>query len=98
MIINDSNESVTCRICGEQCKRIYGKHLKFSHNDMTTNEYKSIYPGAPIMALSDKSNTSKNSGKHMKEEKYKKIILNNEDKHRNLITKKLHAIQLPEEN
>lgn len=31
-------------------------------------------------------------------EPFKKIILNNEDKHRSLITKKLHAIQLPEEN
>lgn len=74
MEIYDNNETVTCRICGEQCKRIYGKHLKFSHNNMTTDEYKKLYPGAPIMALSDKSNTAKNSGKHMKTEKYKKIF------------------------
>lgn len=73
-MINDNNETVTCRICGEQCKRIYGKHLKFAHNDISTNEYKSMYPGAPIMALSDKGNTSKNSGKHMKDEKYKKMF------------------------
>ena len=74
MKINDNNETVTCRICGEQCKRIYGKHLKFSHNDMTTMEYKKIFPGAPIMALSDVGKTTINSGKHMKEERYKKMF------------------------
>lgn len=74
MEIKDTKESVTCRICGEQCKRIYGKHLKFSHNNMTTDEYKKIYPGAPIMALSDKEKTTLNSGKHMKTEKYKKMF------------------------
>jgi len=41
---------------------------------MTTDEYKKIYPGAPIMALSDKEKTSTNSGKHMKDDKYKKIF------------------------
>jgi very-short-patch-repair endonuclease len=71
MEINDNLETVTCRICGEQCKRIYGKHLKFAHNDMTTQQYKDLYPGAPIMALSDKEKTTINGGKHMKLEKYK---------------------------
>lgn len=74
MKINDNKETVTCRICGEQCKRIYGKHLKFKHNNMTTNEYKNIYPDAPIMALSDKEKTTINSGKHMKDDKYKKMF------------------------
>jgi hypothetical protein len=74
MIINDNKETVTCRICGEQCKRIYGKHLKFAHNNMTTKEYKELYEGAPIMALSDKAKTTINGGKHMKKEKYKKMF------------------------
>jgi hypothetical protein len=74
MKIDDNIETVTCRICGDQCKRIYGKHLKFKHNNMTTNEYKEKFPGAPIMALSDINNTTKNSGKHMKQEKYKKMF------------------------
>lgn len=74
MEINDNKDAVTCRICGEQCKRIYGKHLKFKHNNMTTNEYKNIYPDAPIMALSDKEKTTINSGKHMKDDKYKKMF------------------------
>jgi very-short-patch-repair endonuclease len=71
IIIKDNNDSVTCRLCGEQCKRIYGKHLKFKHNNMSTDEYKKLFPGASIMALSDKEKTSKNSGLHMKDEKYK---------------------------
>ena len=57
MEINDNNEAVTCRICGDQCKRIYGKHLKFAHNNMTTVEYKNLFPGAPIMALCDREKT-----------------------------------------
>jgi len=57
--INDNTDTVTCRICGEQCKRIYGKHLKFKHYNMTTKEYKKMFIGAPIMALSDKKNTTK---------------------------------------
>lgn len=41
---------------------------------MKTDEYKSLYPDAPIMALSDKEKTTLNSGKHMKQEKYKKMF------------------------
>lgn len=74
MVINDNSETITCRICGEQCKRIYGKHLKFKHNNMTTEEYKNMFLHAPITALADKLNTTKNSGKHMKTEKYRKLF------------------------
>jgi hypothetical protein len=73
MVVNDNYEAVTCRICGELCKRIYGKHLKFAHNNMTTEEYKRLYPGSPIAALSDKISTSKNSGQFMKQDKYRKM-------------------------
>jgi hypothetical protein len=38
MKIDDNLETVTCRICGEQCRRIYGKHLKFKHNNMKTED------------------------------------------------------------
>jgi hypothetical protein len=41
---------------------------------MTTKEYKKMFPDAPIMTLSDKIKTSENSGKHMKDEKYKKMF------------------------
>jgi hypothetical protein len=72
--IIDNNELVTCRICGEKCKRIYGKHLKFKHGNITTKEYKKMFPDAPIMANEDLKSTSKNSGKHMKSEVYKKMF------------------------
>lgn len=72
--IKDTEKSVTCRLCGDQCKRIYGKHLKFKHNDISTKEYKNMFPGAPLQSKSDEIKTAKNSGKHMKNEKYKKMF------------------------
>lgn len=74
IIINDNTETITCRLCGEQCKRIYGRHLKHSHNNMTTDEYKTLFPGASITSLKDKGKTSINSGKHMKMKKYKQMF------------------------
>lgn len=74
MNINDNEITVTCRLCGEQVKRVYGKHLKFKHDNISTKEYKKMFPGAPIMAKSDLEKTSKNSGNHMKTEKYKQMF------------------------
>lgn len=65
-------EYVECRICGFKSKRIYGRHLK-SHG-ITSEEYKNLYPDAPLYAECDGKNTSINSGKHMKTEKYKKMF------------------------
>lgn len=65
-------EYVECRICGFKSKRIYGRHLK-SHG-ITSEEYKKLYPDAPLYAECDGKNTAKNSGKHMKTEKYKRIF------------------------
>ena len=73
IIITDNEEMVTCRICGINKKRIYGAHLKNEHK-ITSDEYKSMFPGAPLMAKSDLKNTTINSGKHMKEEKYKTMF------------------------
>lgn len=73
-IINDNEETVTCRLCGEQCKRIYGVHMKNKHKGITTDDYRKMFPGAPITSPLDKVSTSKNSGKHMKDEKYKKLF------------------------
>lgn len=68
------DDYVICKICGEKVKRIYGAHLK-KHN-MTSKEYKNKYPGELLTSIIDKKNTSKNSGLHMKTEKYKKIFSN----------------------
>jgi hypothetical protein len=63
---------VICQICGKVSSRIYGQHLK-SHG-LTSEEYKKKFPGAPVKSEADAKNTSKNSGQHMKQEKYKKMF------------------------
>lgn len=70
--INDNYETVTCRICYEQCGRVYGAHLR--KHGISSKEYKEKFPNAPLTPPKDKKNTSKNSGKHMKTEKYKKMF------------------------
>jgi hypothetical protein len=65
-------ELITCKICGKQSTRIYGRHLK-SHG-LTSKEYLKLYPGASLYTKSDNKQTTKNSGKHMKQEKYKKMF------------------------
>ena len=72
--INDNNETVTCRLCGQQVKRVYGKHLQFFHGGIKSEEYKEMFSGAPLMAKADLTNTIKNAGQHMKDEKYKKMF------------------------
>ena len=63
---------ITCKICGKQSTRIYGRHLK--HHGITSEEYQKLYPGEPLYSVSDNKKTTVNSGKHMKEEKYKKMF------------------------
>jgi len=69
---NEKNDLITCKVCGFQSKRIYGRHLK-SHG-MTSDDYKKMYPGEPLYTESDMKNVMINSGKHMKTEKYKKMF------------------------
>jgi len=68
----ENDNLITCKICGFKSQRIYGRHLK-SHG-LTSDDYKKKYPGEPLYSEIDAKNTSKNSGKHMKEEKYKKMF------------------------
>lgn len=72
--INDNEETVTCRICGENHRRLYGKHFQYKHPGMTAKEYRKMFPGAPITVPDDMRNTTKNGGKHMKKEKYRKMF------------------------
>lgn len=69
---NEKNDLITCKVCGFQSKRIYGRHLK-SHG-MTSDDYKKLYPGEPLYTETDIKNVMVNSGKHMKTEKYKKMF------------------------
>ncbi len=72
IIINDNNETITSRIDGTQRKRIFGRYLK--RIGLTSDEYKILFPGAPLMCKKDLENLKINSGKHMKEDKYKKMF------------------------
>lgn len=63
---------VTCKICGKQSKRIYGRHL--SSHGLTSEQYLEKYPNSKLYCDSDYEKTTKNSGKHMKEDKYKKMF------------------------
>ena len=69
--IDDNYNTVTSRIDGSMRKRIYGRYL--TRLGITTAEYVFLFPCAPIAASSDVFNTSKNSGNHMKLDKYKKM-------------------------
>ena len=73
IIIKDTDEKITCRICGAVMKNIAGKHIQVKHN-ISCDEYKKMYPGAPTQSNEYKKATSKNSGQHMKQEKYKKMF------------------------
>ncbi len=72
--INDNEQTITCRICGENHRRLYGNHFKYSHDGLTATEYRKMFPGAPITVPDDMKNTTKNGGKHMQTEKYKKMF------------------------
>jgi hypothetical protein len=69
---NKESDFITCKICGFESQRIYGRHLK-SHG-LTSDDYKKMYPGEPLYSENDNKKTSINSGKHMKTEKYKKLF------------------------
>jgi hypothetical protein len=71
--ILDTDELVTCRICGERKSRLYGHHFKNVHN-ITSDEYRKMFPDAPIMSNIDLKKTTINGGKHMQDEKYKKMF------------------------
>ena len=72
IIIEDTDEYITSRIDGSKRKRIYGRYLQSI--GLTSEEYKILFPDAPLMSGDDNRSTSKNSGKHMKDEYYKKLF------------------------
>lgn len=59
---------------GYATPRIYGKWFKAMHPERTLEEYKSEFPNAPLYCSSDKEATTINGGKHMKDEKYRKMF------------------------
>ncbi len=63
---------IICQLCKQKVKRIYGKHLNVYHKGVTSKEYKEKFPEFPLTTSKDKFNTSKNSGKFMKEDRWRK--------------------------
>lgn len=64
---------VVCKWCGMNVKRIYGIHIKNHHIGKTVLEYKKEFPTALLTCKIDKDATSKNSGLHMKLDKYRQM-------------------------
>ena len=65
---------IICKWCGQKVTRIYGQHIKFSHPNKSIEDYKQEFPDFSIYTASDIKNVTINSGKHMKEEKYRKMF------------------------
>jgi len=72
--IVDNDELITCRICGHQGSRLYGKHFNYAHNGLSSKEYNILFSNAPTKTVKDNKSTTKNGGKHMKTEKYKNMF------------------------
>jgi negative regulator of genetic competence, sporulation and motility len=71
--INDTEDKITCRICGLIMKNIAGKHIQVKHG-ISCDEYKKMFPNAPVQSKNYTKATTKNSGQHMKEKKYKDMF------------------------
>lgn len=70
----EKKETIVCKWCGMNVVRIFGGHINNYHPGKTIEEYRLDFPGYPISTESDRINMSKNSGKHMKEEKYRQMF------------------------
>lgn len=71
--------TVACMICGERHKRITRTHLK--KHDMTTDQYKAIFPDAPIVSeeLSYKlGEYGRSDDCHNRKEEYRKMVGDNQ--------------------
>lgn len=70
----EGTDYIICKWCNHRVKRIYGTHIKTHHKDKTINDYRIEFPEGLVACLSDKKNTSKNSGIHMKDERYRTLM------------------------
>jgi hypothetical protein len=70
--IDDNFDTVTSRIDGTQRLRIYGRYLKSM--GLNSDDYKTLFPDAPLYAEKDAKNTNINKGEHMKKPEYKKMF------------------------
>lgn len=68
-VFEDSIEGldfVTCMICGEKGKRLYGKHFNEKHNGLKKLDYQKIFPGAKVACDKDNEKLNNTRGKWMR--------------------------------
>ena len=80
--------------------RIYGKWMKVMHPGKTTKDYLSEFPESPLCCERDRSSTTKNSGKHMKDPKYRKLVSdamkgNKNPNHKSRVSKEVRQSRSP---
>jgi hypothetical protein len=63
---------VTCLICGERSKRLYGKHFNERHNGLTKSEYQLQFPEAKVACDKDNETLNKTRGKWMQTPAHRK--------------------------
>jgi hypothetical protein len=64
---------VVCKLCKRQMKAIQGPHLKHAHN-ITSKQYREMFPDAKMLSDDYTGGFRQHKGKHMKEEKYRKMF------------------------
>jgi len=85
---------------GYATPRIYGQWMSSMHPGKTTDDYLKDFPGAPLCCEKDHIATSKNSGKHMKKPKYRKMASDqikgvNNPNHKSKTTKEQRQARSP---
>ena len=85
---------------GYATPRIYGQWMSSMHPGKTTDDYLNDFPGAPLCCKKDHIATSKNSGKHMKKPKYRKMASDqikgiNNPNHKSKTTKEQRQARSP---
>lgn len=64
---------VTCKLCNKKMEAIQGRHLTCTHG-ITSKEYKKMFPSAKMLPDNYVGGFRQSKGKHMKEEKYRKMF------------------------
>lgn len=65
---------IVCKWCGIKGERIFGQHIRLSHPDKTEDDYRREFPNAQLYCERDREQFTKSSGKHMKEDRYRKMF------------------------
>ena len=73
-LVKEGIDHVVCKWCGHKTPRIYGMHIRQFHPGKTSEDYRKEFPDAPVACANDIKATTINSGKFMKEEKYRKLF------------------------